>query len=103
MPLTPEKRKELFVKISELSGDNEEVMSSLAELQQDDAERDSNSNTYGDSDVMDADGERWDKKYHDLQSKYRERFFTPDPTHSDDREEEDTPKPSNITFDDLFE
>lgn len=100
--LTPEQRKDLFVKISELSGDNEEVMNSLAELQQDDAERDSNENPYTESDVMDSDGVRWDKKYSDMKEKYRERFFTPSTTEPDE-EPEETVNANTITFNDLFE
>lgn len=102
--LTEDQRKALFIKISELSGDNEDIMNSLAELQKDDAERSTGSSNYSDADVQDKDGVRWEKKYRDMQSKYRERFFgggTPDP------EPEPEPKPEEqaekITFDDLFE
>lgn len=95
--MTAEERKAKFMRISELSGDNEEIMNALAELQQDELE--DSSPTYSESDVMDKDGVRWDKKYSDLQERYRERFFTPS-------EPEVEPVPVNeaetITFDDLF-
>lgn len=91
--MTSEERKAKFMRISELSGDNEEIMNALAELQKDEVE------TYSDSDVMDKDGVRWEKKYTDLQEKYRERFFTP----TEPEPEVDTIKEAEeITFDDLF-
>ena len=52
--MTPEERKALYIKISELSGDNEQIMESLAELQKDDVERGNNSTAYSDSDVQDS-------------------------------------------------
>lgn len=95
--MTPEERKAKFMRISELSGDNEEIMNTLAELQQDEAN--SSEPTYSESDVMDKDGVRWDKKYSDLQEKYRERFFTPS---EPDPEPVPVTEAETITFDDLF-
>lgn len=102
--LTEDKRKALFMKISELSGDNEDIMNTLAELQQDDAERGNSNTAYTDADVQDRDGVRWEKKYNDMKIKYRERFFgagtlEPDP----ETEPEPKQKAQEITFDDLFE
>ena len=78
MSLTADERKAIYIKISELSGDNEDVMNSLADLQKDDTERGSG-NTHTDADVMDKDGVRWEQKYRDMQTKYRERFFGGNP------------------------
>lgn len=103
MALTDEQRKAIFIKISELSGDNEEIMNSLAELQRDDAERGSG-NTHTDADVMDKDGVKWEQKYRDMQAKYRERFFggNPEPVEPPPTEPEPD-KAETISFDDLFE
>jgi hypothetical protein len=99
--LTTEQRKALFLKISELSGDNEDIMNSLAELQQDDTERDSNSNTFTEADVQDSDGVRWKEKYTQMKTKYRERFFGGSTV--EEREPEVKPDASeSITIDDLF-
>lgn len=95
--MTPEERKAKFMRISELSGDNEEIMNALAELQKDEVE--TSMPTYSESDVMDKDGVRWDKKYTDLQEKYRERFFTPS---EPEAEVEPIKEAEEITFDDLF-
>ncbi len=102
--LTEEQRKALFMKISELSGDNEDIMNTLSELQQDDAERGNSNTGYTDADVQDKDGVRWEKKYNDMKIKYRERFFgagthEPEP----DPEPEPEQKAQKVTFDDLFE
>ena len=102
--LTEEQRKALFMKISELSGDNEDIMNTLAELQQDDAERSNNSTPYTEADVQDRDGVRWEKKYNDMKNKYRERFFGAGTTEPDpEPEPEPDKKAQEITFDDLFE
>lgn len=101
--LTAEQRKAIFIKISELSGDNEEIMNALAEIQQDDTERDSG-NTHTDADVMDKDGVRWEQKYREMQSKYRERFFGGNPEPVDPPPTEPEPdQAETISFDDLFE
>lgn len=100
--LTAEERKNKFMKISELSGDNEEVMNLLEEIQADDTERNSNEPSYSDSDVMDTDGVRWDKKYADMQTKYRERFFSGKIESDDETKEKESTNANDITFDDLF-
>ena len=102
--LTEEQRKALFMKISELSGDNEDIMNTLAELQQDDAERSNTSTAYTEADVQDKDGVRWEKKYNDMKTKYRERFFGAGTTEPEpEPEPEPEKKAQEITFDDLFE
>lgn len=102
--LTEEQRKALFMRISELSGDNEDIMNSLAELQKDDGERANSTVTYTDADVQDKDGVRWEKKYNDMKIKYRERFFGGGTTEPEpEPEPEPEQKAQEITFDDLFE
>lgn len=101
--LTPEQRKAIFIKISELSGDNDEIMNSLAELQQDDVERGNSTTAYSEADVQDKDGIRWEQKFRDMQTKYRERFFggtteTAEPTETT----EPTDNSDSISYDDLF-
>ena len=100
--LTAEQRKALFIKISELSGDNEDIMNSLAELQQDDTERGSNNNTFTEADVQDKDGVSWKQKYDDMRTKYRERFFSGPATEPDPEPEPEPDDAESITFDDLF-
>lgn len=98
--MTPEERTAIYTQISELTGDNEEVMELLGKLQKD-ANENQPSN-YTDSDVMDKDGVRWADKYAQAQKRYRERFFG---GASDEREEEPEEKPDEaetINFDDLF-
>lgn len=101
--LSAEERKNKYMKISELSGDNEEIMTLLEEIQTDDTERSSNETSYSDSDVMDSDGVRWDKKYADMQTKYRERFFSGNTEPDEETKEKEKINANDITFDDLFE
>ena len=98
--MTAEERTAIYTRISELTGDNEEVMELLAQLQKD-ADENQPSN-YTDIDVMDKDGVRWSEKYAQAQKRYRERFFG---GASDIKEEEPEEKPDEaetINFDDLF-
>lgn len=98
--MTAEERTAIYTKISELTGDNDEVMELLGQLQKD-ADENQPSN-YTDSDVMDKDGVRWSEKYTKAQKRYRERFFGGT---SESNEEEPEGKPDEaetINFDDLF-
>lgn len=100
--LTSEQRKAIFMKISELTGDNEEVMNNLADLQKDDTEREQAKPTYTESDVQDKDGVTWQQKYNDMKSKYRERFFSPSEPEKKEEEKPEEKPAEGITFDDLF-
>ena len=100
--LTTEQRTALFVRISELSGDNEDIMNALAELQQDDTERGGNTSNFSEADVQDKDGVRWQKKYEDMKTKYRERFFSGSNQEPDPDSEPERDNSEDITFDDLF-
>ena len=78
-----------ILKVSELCGDNEEVMSELAAIQNDPVEVDS----------VDTDGVTWKQKYEDMKTKYRERFFEGETIKEPEPEQ---PVADAITFDDLF-
>lgn len=46
------------------------------------------------------EAESWKRKYEDLQTKYKERFFSPNPESAEPEFEDD--KPNKLTFDNLF-
>lgn len=100
--LTAEQRTALFMKISELSGDNEEIMNTLAEIQQDDTDRGGTTSNFSEADVQDKDGIKWQKKYEDMKEKYRKRFFSGSEQELDPEPEPDGDNSEDITFDDLF-
>ncbi len=81
-----------ILKVSELCGDNEEIMTELKAIQDSPVEIDS----------VDTDGVTWRQKYEDMKTQYRERFFETGTTPV----EKDPPLPEDpaesITFDDLF-
>ena len=97
--MTAEERTAIYTHISELTGDNEEVMELLGQLQKD-ADENQPSN-YTDSDVMDKDGVRWSEKYAQAQKRYRERFFG-GATDVKEEPEEKPDEAETINFDDLF-
>ena len=98
--MTAEERTAIYAHISELTGDNEEVMELLGQLQKDADEN--QPSTYTDSDVMDNDGVRWSEKYAQAQRRYRERFFGGAPEVKEEEPEEKPVEAENINFDDLF-
>lgn len=98
--MTPEERTNIYTRISEISGDNEEVMNLLGQLQKHADE--SQPSNYTDSDVMDKDGVRWSEKYAQAQKRYRERFFGGAPEVKEEEPEEKPNEAESINFDDLF-
>ena len=98
--MTAEERNAIYTHISELTGDNEEVMELLGQLQKD-ADENQPSN-YTDSDVMDKDGVRWSEKYAQAQKRYRERFFGGASEVKDEEPEDKPVEAETINFDDLF-
>lgn len=98
--MTAEERTAIYTHISELTGDNEEVMELLGQLQKDADEN--QSSAYTDSDVMDKDGVRWSEKYAQAQKRYRERFFGGAYEVKDEEPEEKPVEAETINFDDLF-
>lgn len=98
--MTAEERTAIYTRISEITGDNEEVMEMLGQLKKD-ADENQPSN-YTDTDVMDNDGVRWSEKYAQAQKRYRERFFGGAPEVKEEEPEEKPVEAENINFDDLF-
>lgn len=105
MALTKEEYTAKLKRISELSGDNEEIMTELADIQTELDSRENPGSAYTDADVFDKDGTRWSDKYNDMTVRYRERFFggsadTIKQEQTKDIEKDDIA--TTITFDDLF-
>lgn len=106
--LSVEELREKLKHISELSGDNEEIMNSLAEIQSGIEERLTNAetpaNAYTDSDVMASDGVRWSVKYDDMVRKYRDRFFggIEEVKKENDKDIKKDTDAESVTFADLF-
>ena len=98
--MTAEERTAIYTKIRELTGDNDEVMELLGQLQKDADEK--QPSNYTDSDVMDKDGIRWSEKYTQAQKRYRERFFGGAPEVKEEEPEEKPDEAETINFDDLF-
>ena len=97
MPLTAEEFTAHIHRISELSGDNEEVMNLLNDIQQDRTEP-----QFTETDVFDTDGRRFSEKYGDLRREYRERFFSTIPETKKDQKEDIEKDSENLTFEALF-
>lgn len=97
MPLTSEEFTSHIHRISELSGDNEEVMNLLNDIQQDRTEP-----QYTETDVFDKDGKRFSEKYGDLRKEYRERFFSSIPETKEEQKKDIEKDSENLTFESLF-
>ena len=98
--MTAEERTAIYTRISELTGDNEEVMELLGQLQKDAGEN--QPSTYTDSDVMDKDGVRWSEKYAQAQKRYRVCNVAATPETKEEEPEEKPDEAETINFDDLF-
>lgn len=97
MALTAEEFIAHIHRISELSGDNEEVMNLLNDIQQDRTEP-----QFTEVDVFDKDGKRFSEKYGDLRKQYRERFFSSIPEVKEDQKRDLEKDSENLTFEALF-
>lgn len=99
--LTDEQFKEYLTKVSEITGDNEDVMNVLKEMQ-DSYEAPP---IYTDDDVINREtGKRWSEDYNDLRKTYRDRFFSKGEIIEQQKEDvADDEKAMDITFEDLFE
>ena len=75
MAMTKEEYNNKLKRISELSNDNEEVMSIAREIQ---AELDSYNEKeyYEENQVYDTDGRLWAEKYQEVKKEYRDKFFS---------------------------
>ena len=109
--MTRDEYMSLIMEISELTGDNDDIMSKLDQLRtaydmrETETSITENETVYTDSDVMDSDGVRWSEKYDDMRRRYRERFFS-SPEEAKESQAEDIEKDdksTQLTFDDLFE
>lgn len=92
--MTREELTAKITRISELSGDNTEVMETLREIQEGYAEPE-----FTREQVYNNNGETWEQSYNNMVTKYRETFFAGDnkPNKIEEREVSE-----EITFDDLF-
>lgn len=94
--ITRERLMEIAKKVTELTGDNEEVMTLLAEVTNDFEPTSSPS----DEDVKDKDGVSWKVKYQNMREKYVDRFFNGSSGDNDPIDEE-LPK-EEVKFEELF-
>lgn len=92
--MTREELTEKITRISELSGDNAEVMNTLREIQEGFAESE-----FTREQVYNNNGETWEQSYNNMVTKYRETFFAGDNKPNKIEEKE---VGEEITFDDLF-
>ena len=99
--LTDEQFRDYLTKVSEISGDNENVMTVLKEMQ--DAYE--APPIYSVDVVINKDsGKRWSEDYNELINSYRDRFFNKGEIIEQQKEDvADDEKAMNITLDDLFE
>lgn len=97
--ITKERLMEIAKKVTELTGDNEEVMTLLAEVTNDFEPTTAPS----DEDVKDTDGVSWKVKYQNMREKYIDRFFNGSGEETDPmvKEEEELPK-EEVKFEELF-
>ena len=98
--ITKERLMEIAKKVTELTGDNEEVMALLAEVTNDFEP----TATPSDEDVKDKDGVSWKVKYQNMREKYIDRFFngsSEDNRDIEENEDEELPK-EEVKFEELF-
>lgn len=103
MAMTKEEYNNKLKRISELSNDNEEVMSIAREIQ---AELDSYNEKeyYEENQVYDTDGRLWAEKYQEVKKEYRDKFFST-PDEAIENQNNDLKKDNNsanVSFEDLF-
>lgn len=92
--MTREELTAKITRISELSGDNTEVMETLREIQESYAEPE-----FTREQVYNNNGETWEQSYNNMVTKYRETFFAGNNKPNKIEEKE---VGEEITFDDLF-
>lgn len=97
--ITKERLMEIAKKVTELSGDNEEIMALLAEVTTD---FDTPVQTPHE-DLQDKDGVSWKVKYQNMREKYIDRFFSGDAPKDEPlpEDKEDIPV-EEVSFDELF-
>ena len=92
--MTKEELTQKITRISELSGDNSEVMETLREIQDGFVEPE-----FKREQVFNPNGETWEQSYNNMVTKYRETFFAGDNKPNKIEEKE---VGEEVTFDDLF-
>lgn len=101
MALSKDEYLNIIKKISERTGDNEEIMTDLRILSENYPEE---VVKFKEEDVYSEDGVRWSEKYDDMRRRYRERFFSGiEESKSEQLEDiEEDNKSSKKTYDELF-
>ena len=95
--ITKERLMEIAKKVTELTGDNEEVMTLLAEVT-----NDFEPTTPLYDEVNDKDGVSWKEKYQNMREKYIDRFFNGSIEEIEPIvEDEELPK-EEVKFEELF-
>lgn len=95
--ITKERLMEIAKKVTELTGDNEEVMTLLAEVT-----NDFEPTTPPFDEVKDKDGVSWKEKYQNMREKYIDRFFNGSSEEIEPIvEDEELPK-EEVKFEELF-
>ena len=95
--ITKERMMEIAKKVTELTGDNEEVMTLLAEVT-----NDFEPTTPQSDEVKDKDGVSWKEKYQNMREKYIDRFFNGSSEEIEPIvEDEELPK-EEVKFEELF-
>lgn len=89
---------EIAKKVTELTGDNEEVMTLLAEVTNDFEP----TATLSDEDVKDIDGVSWKVKYQNMREKYIDRFFNGNDEEIDPIVNDEELPEEEVKFDELF-
>lgn len=99
--MTKERLKELITKLTEKTGDDEEAMEMLKEINDSWGEP----SEYSERDVFDEKGNRWDEQYRNMRERYIKRFYEPEGVSEEKAEEEETINDSDetvTTYDELF-
>ena len=96
--ITKERLMEIAKKVTELTGDNEEVMTLLAEVTNDFEP----TATLSYEDVKDIDGVSWKVKYQNMREKYIDRFFNGNGEEIDPIVNEEELPEEEVKFDELF-
>lgn len=96
--ITKERLMEIAKKVTELTGDNEEVMMLLAEVTNDFEP----STSPSDDEVKDKDGVSWKVKYQNMREKYIDRFFNGSSEEIEPIVEDEELPEEEVKFEELF-
>ena len=96
--ITKERLMEIAKKVTELTGDNEEVMTLLAEVTNDFEP----TAPASDEEVKDKDGVSWKVKYQNMREKYIDRFFNGSSEENEPVIEDEELPEEEVKFEELF-